>query len=90
MIFSTKARQPLIEPAFRADLLAYLGGIVREMQGAALIVNGTVDHVHLRLRIRPAQSVAEVARVVKTNSSRWYAKSGVRILPGKQDMGRSA
>jgi putative transposase len=74
MIFSTKARQPLIEPAFRADLLAYLGGIVREMQGAALIVNGTADHVHLLLRIRPAQSVAEVARVVKTNSSRWVRK----------------
>jgi putative transposase len=71
LIFSTKARQPLIEPAFRADLFAYLGGIVRELQGAALIVNGSADHVHLLLRIRPAQSVADVARVIKANSSRW-------------------
>jgi REP element-mobilizing transposase RayT len=71
MIFSTKARQPQIGQDFRADLHAYLGGIVREMQGAALIVNGTADHVHLLLRIRPAQSVADAARVTKANSSRW-------------------
>jgi REP element-mobilizing transposase RayT len=41
------------------------------MQGTALIVNGTTDHVHMLVRIRPAHSVAEVARIVKTNSSRW-------------------
>ena len=29
------------------------------------------DHVHMLIRIRPALAVAEVARVVKTNSSRW-------------------
>jgi len=53
-IWSTQARRALIEPAFRPDLLAYLGGIIREMRGTALIVNGTADHVHLLIRIRPA------------------------------------
>jgi len=71
LIFSTKARQPLIRPEIRDDLFAYMGGIVAEIKGVALIVNGTADHVHLLIRIRPAQSVAEVARVVKANSSRW-------------------
>ena len=41
------------------------------MSGVALIINGTTDHVHMLVRIRPAQSAAEIARVVKTNSSRW-------------------
>jgi hypothetical protein len=41
MIFSTHGRRPLIKPDFRADLFAYLGGIVREMDGTALIINGT-------------------------------------------------
>ena len=71
LIFSTRERRPLIKPDFRADLFAYLGGIVREMHGTALIVNGTCDHVHMLLRVRPAHSAAEVARIVKTNSSRW-------------------
>jgi REP element-mobilizing transposase RayT len=71
LIFSTQGRRALIEPAFRPDLFAYLGGIIREMQGTALIINGTADHVHILIRIRPAQSAAEIARVIKANSSKW-------------------
>jgi REP-associated tyrosine transposase len=71
LIFSTRGRRPLIKPDFRADLFAYLGGIVREIHATALIVNGTADHVHMLLRIRPVQSAAEIVRVVKANSSKW-------------------
>jgi hypothetical protein len=38
LIFSTKHRQPIIRPEFRTDLFAYLGGIVRELRGTAIIV----------------------------------------------------
>ncbi len=71
LIFSTKGRQPLITSEIRTSLFAYLGGIIREMHGTALIINGTADHVHMLIRIRPVQAAAEIARVVKTNSSRW-------------------
>ena len=39
------------------------------MRGTAPIVNGTADHVHVLLRILPVHSAAEIARVIKTNSS---------------------
>jgi len=71
LIFSTQGRRPLIKPDFRADLFGYLGGIIREMRGTALIINGTADHVHMLVRVRPAQSAAEIARVIKANSSKW-------------------
>jgi putative transposase len=71
LIFSTAHRRPLIKPEFRDDLFAYMGGIIREMNGTALIINGTADHVHILIRIRPSHAPAEIARVVKTNSSRW-------------------
>jgi putative transposase len=77
-IFSTLGRRPLIKPEFRDDLFAYLGGIVREMNGAALIVNGTGDHVHMLVRIRPVHSSAEIARVVKANSSKWVREKWSR------------
>ncbi len=54
LIFSTKGRQPLITPEIRADPFACLGGIVREMHGTALIINGTADPVHMLFRIRAA------------------------------------
>ena len=78
LIFSTKQRKTSITPEIRSDLFAYLGGIVREMRGTALIINGTPVHVHMLVRIRPAHSVAEIARVVKTNSSRWLHENGAR------------
>ena len=70
-IFSTERRRPSIKRAFRDDLFAYLGGIVREINGTALIINGANDHVPMLIRVRPAHSAAEIARVVKANSSRW-------------------
>jgi putative transposase len=70
-IFSTKQRCALIKPDFEKDLHAYLGGIVRQIGGVALCVNGTRDHVHLLIRMPTHHSVAEVARLIKTNSSRW-------------------
>src|SRR5947207_14596745 len=76
LIFSTRERHPLIETGFRSELFAYLGGIVREMRGTALIINGTADHVHMLARIRPAHSAAQIARVIKTNSSRWVHEKG--------------
>ena len=86
LIFSTAGRRPLIEPAFRNDLFAYLGGVVRGMRGTALIVNGTSDHVHMLVRVRPAHSAAELARVIKANSSGWGAQNGTQTLLGKLDI----
>ena len=76
MIFSTKLREPLIAPGIRSELFAYLGGILRELRGTAIIIDGTCDHVHLLIRIRPALSIAEIARIVTTNSSAWIRKKG--------------
>lgn len=76
LIFSTKLRKPLITSDIRSDVFAYLGGIVRELHSTALIVNGTSDHVHMLIRLRPALSIAELACVVKANSSGWIRKKG--------------
>jgi len=70
-IFSTKQRRALIKPDFDKDLHAYLGGIIRQIGGIALCVNGTEDHVHLLVRVPGNRSIADVARLVKTNSSKW-------------------
>ena len=80
LIYSTQGRRPLIKPDFRNELFAYLGGIIREMHGTALIVNGTPDHVHMLIRVRPAHSAAEIARVVKANSSRWVHEKWDRVF----------
>jgi len=52
VIFSTKDRQPLITAAFRDDLHAYLGSIVRELGGALRAANARPDHVRCELSAR--------------------------------------
>ena len=74
-IFSTKGRVPSIDAELRPRLFAYMGGVVREMQGTALIINGPNDHAHLLLGLSSMTSVAEAMRVVKANSSKWVHES---------------
>jgi REP element-mobilizing transposase RayT len=71
IIFSSKDRTPSIGQEFRADLHAYMGGIIRNLAGQALLVNGTADHVHLLVWLPPIVAIAEALRVLKSNSSKW-------------------
>jgi REP element-mobilizing transposase RayT len=60
-----------MDAKLKPPLLAYMGGILREMQGTALIINGTTDHVHLLIALPPTLSLSDGMRILKANSSRW-------------------
>ncbi|MBL7139463.1 MAG: IS200/IS605 family transposase [Planctomycetes bacterium] len=69
--FSTKERSRLINDGLRPRLLAYMGGIVRELGGRALAIDGSEDHVHLLLLLPPSLALSDAMRTLKTNASRW-------------------
>jgi putative transposase len=71
VLFSTKGRRPLISSAMKSRLHDYIGGIVRGEDGDLLEINSVADHVHLLVRLHPTQAVADVVRIIKSNSSRW-------------------
>jgi REP element-mobilizing transposase RayT len=71
VIFSTQERRPEISAKLQSDLYAYIGGILRELRVKAVAIGGTKDHVHVLMRLPQDTPVADVVRVVKTNSSRW-------------------
>ena len=71
VVFSTKGREPMIPPAWREQLHAYLGGIVRNLDAVPQIIGGMGDHVHLLLGLRATHSLAEVVRTIKSVSSTW-------------------
>jgi putative transposase len=80
VVFSTKERQRTITSELKPDLLAYMGGIVRELEGKAVIINGMEDHMHMLLRLPPALSLSDCMRLVKTYSSRWAHEHGHKRL----------
>jgi REP element-mobilizing transposase RayT len=71
VIFSTKNRTAAISPELAGRLFPYMAGIIKERRGTPIIINGPADHVHLLLSIPATESIADLLRVVKTNSSRW-------------------
>ena len=71
VIFSTKDRLPHLDAEVRSRLFPYMGGILREAGARPVLVNGVADHVHGLVGLPTTASVADMMRVLKTNSSKW-------------------
>jgi REP-associated tyrosine transposase len=71
VVFGTKNHEPTIQRAWRGDLHAYLGGIIRTANGIAESVGGVSDHVHLLIGLRATHRLADVLRELKSVSSGW-------------------
>lgn len=75
IVFSTRNREPWLDDAIQTRLYEYLGSAIKREGGAALIVNGTADHIHLLVKWRQDKTVADMVRALKANSSGWIHKS---------------
>ena len=71
IIFSTKARKPLIDDSISQRLFSYIAGTAANLDCKVFIANGVVDHIHLLISLSPKISVVELVRTIKSNSSRW-------------------
>lgn len=71
MVFSTKRRLPFIQKEDFKKVHEYISGILNNIMCKPLIVGGVEDHVHLMFELGKNCSTSEVARIVKTNSSKW-------------------
>ncbi len=88
VVFSTKDRAPVIAAAWRERLHAYLGGVVRNVDGVPEAVGGVADHAHLLLGLRATARLAEVVRDVKAVSSRWvHEQIGDRAFAWQEGYG---
>ncbi|MBX2992412.1 MAG: IS200/IS605 family transposase [Bacteroidetes bacterium] len=74
IVFSTKHRQPVMTSDLRERLFPYIGGIFRELEGSALLINGVADHVHVLAFLPAKRALSDIMRDVKANSSGWVHK----------------
>jgi REP element-mobilizing transposase RayT len=73
LVFCTKHRRKSIEPAWRDELYAYIGGIVRNEGGQLIAAGGMPDHVHLLVIASPTATVSQLLMKIKANSSHWVS-----------------
>jgi REP element-mobilizing transposase RayT len=71
IIFSTKQRRSLMDDELQMRLFPHLGGIIREMGGTPLTINGPSDHVHLLVQTKASVAIAKLVETVKSNSTGW-------------------
>jgi putative transposase len=73
-VFAVKYRQAIIDSSWRAELHRYITGIVQNNQHKLLAINSVTDHLHLFVGLYPAQSISELMRLVKGDSSEFINK----------------
>ncbi len=76
LIFSTKNRQPLIQPEIEEELRRYLAGILRNLDSPMICANGTADHIHILIRLGRKHSLADIVEEIKKSSSKWIKTKG--------------
>jgi putative transposase len=70
-VWSTKDRQPLIDPAWEQDLYGYLWGKATALGCIPHAINGMPDHQHIVISIPPRLAVASVIGQLKGAGSHY-------------------
>ena len=87
LIFVVKYRASVIKRDWEGDLFRYLNVVSQNFGCKLLEVNGVEDHVHLLISYNPDTKVSDIARTLKSNSSRWindnnFCREVFRWQPG--------
>ena len=81
VVFAVQGRQNLIGKSWKEDLNKYISGIITNKDQKSIIVNGTSDHIHLFIGLKPSMNISELVRDIKNNSSNFINKNG--LVKGK-------
>lgn len=76
-VIAVKFRQSVIESTWKERLHQYITGIVQNQGHKMIAINSMPDHLHLFFGFRPNQSLADLMRIVKGDSSEWVNKQGL-------------
>ncbi len=73
-VFAVKYREALIDASWKDRLHKYIIAIVQNNGHKVLAINSMPDHLHLFFGMRPKQSLSDLMRLVKGDSSEWINK----------------
>ena len=80
-VFAVQNRLSLIVKPWEQRLYQYITGIIQNHGHKLLAINGMPDHVHILFGMRPSQSLSDLMRDVKGDSSIWINEN--KFVAGK-------
>jgi putative transposase len=79
IVFSTKARMPVLDESIRGELYQYLAGVLRNLKCPAIKIGGVADHVHVLCLLSKNFALANLVKELKTGSSKWLKTKGPHL-----------
>lgn len=70
-IFAPKYRAALLQPSWDERLRKYISTIANTNGHKMIAINNMPDHLHLFVGLNPNQSISEMMRIIKGDSSEW-------------------
>ena len=68
-VFAVKNRNAVIQPEWEAELYKYITGIVQNKGQKMLSINGTSNHIHFLIGMKPACCLSDLVREIKKSSN---------------------
>ena len=90
IVFSTKNREPFINPEIQERLHSYLGGICMSLECHVILVIGSTDHVHILCNLSKKIELMTLIQKLKANSSKWIKTIDVNCNDFKWQEGYAA
>ena len=75
IVFAVKNRTTMIQSEWEINLHKYITGIIQNHGHKVLIINGMQDHIHIFIGYNPTQSLSELVKYIKMDSSKWINKN---------------
>ena len=89
-VMAVKYRMALIDVSWKERLHKYITGIVQNHDHKLISINSMPDHLHLFFGFRPTQSLSDLMRIVKGESSEWINKQKFTAVPFRWQEGYGA
>ncbi|TXE17173.1 IS200/IS605 family transposase [Psychroflexus gondwanensis] len=70
-VFAVQNRKNMINDKWKVDLYKYISVIIQNNGHKVLQINGVQDHIHCLFGMRPTQSLSDLMKQVKQDSSKW-------------------
>ena len=76
VVFAVQNRQSLINKNWEDELYKYITGIIQNYDHKVLQINGMPNHIHVLFGMRPTQSLSDLMKKIKGDSSKWINQKG--------------
>ncbi len=78
-VFAVKHRQALILPEWEESLYKYTTGVIQKRGHKMLAIGGMPDHIHIFFGLKPAETISDLVREIKTATNDYIKEQGFSL-----------